>query len=69
MPTTYMKEQQICVAFNLGYCKNQKGGDHQVGDETIHHYCAGCFKKSNGSNKSAHPVNVCKAGPFGNLFG
>ena len=70
VPTKWMIEQKICVAFNLGYCPNQKGGDHATKNNvTLRHWCGGCFKKSNGAEKHAHPASTCPKGPFNNLFG
>ena len=69
VPSKWMIEQKICVAFNLGYCPNQNGGDHAVKNNiTLRHWCGGCFKKSNGSVKHAHPASTCEKGPFNNLF-
>ena len=64
-----MIENKICVAYNLGYCPNQKGGDHMVKNNiTLRHWCGGCYKKSNNAEKLAHPASSCGKGPFANLF-
>ena len=67
VPVSFMKDQYICCGFNLGFCKVQSGGDHKIGNTTLHHWCGGCFKKYNGK-KDPHPADGCKNGPFGSLF-
>ena len=69
VPSKWMVENKICVAFNLGYCPNQKGGDHTAKNNvTLRHWCGGCYKKSNSAEKLAHPASTCGKGPFANLF-
>ena len=68
VPSKWMVENKICVAYNLGYCPNQNGGDHVVKNITLRHWCGGCYKKSNGATKHAHSASTCGQGPFANLF-
>ena len=66
VPSKWMMDKKICISFNLGYC--QEASDHLVKTTTLKHWCGGCFKKSEGTDKLAHPASTCKNGPFGNLF-
>ena len=68
VPWKYMKEKKLCGGYNIGSCERK--GDHKIGSDTVHHYCAGCFGKSNGTEKLAHRALTCPKGPFDpNLFG
>ena len=68
VPSAFMRKNYICVKFNAESCETQSSGDHKAGNATLHHWCGGCFKQSNGSTKAAHPAKSCPKGPFGNLF-
>ena len=68
VPWKYMKEKKICGGYNIGSCERK--GDHKIGPDTVHHFCAGCYGKSNGTDKLAHRALTCPKGPFDpNLFG
>ena len=68
VPLSYMRKQFICCKFNLESCEVQAGGDHKAGNATLHHWCGGCFKQSNGATKAAHTATSCTKGPFARLF-
>ena len=60
VPWSYMKGKSICARYNTGEC--QLKGDHKIGEKLVHHWCGGCFAKSNA--KEAHTAKDCKKGPF-----
>ena len=69
IPTAYIKENKLCIMFNLGRCN--ESGNHALknsdGKLTVSHLCAGCFKAGRGS-QSNHGASNCSFKPFGNLF-
>ena len=58
IPTEWMKEQKICIMFQLDRCRET--GDHKTkgGNTILAHCCAGCLK-SKKETVSSHGVKSC----------
>ena len=69
IPTAWIKENKICIAFNVLKCNEPV--NHAIrnsdGRVNVTHMCAGCFKAGRGS-QSDHGAMNCKHRPFGDLF-
>ena len=69
VPTSYMKEHNICIRFNSSdtACKEPASHKNEYAKEvTLAHICAGCHAKSKA--REAHRCHNCGNGPFSSLF-
>ena len=69
VPTSYMKEHNICIRFNTSdtACKEPASHKNEYAKEiTLAHICAGCHAKSKA--REAHRCHNCTHGPFSSLF-
>ena len=44
IPTKFYTENNLCIRFNKGECKESASHKHKTQSYTLHHKCAGCLK-------------------------